>query len=83
MSDAPKFCRDCRHYQREGSFEICYAPPRQPNLVTGEDATEFADIRRRGICGTEARLFAAKTPRPAYVEQHIHPQPKAWWEFWR
>ena len=37
------------------------------------------DTQRRAVRRAEQR----QKERPAYIKQHIFPQPRAWWEFWK
>lgn len=85
MSNEPKLCKDCKHYSYAFGHHMCAAPPHKFNMIDGMRQNEFADLRRRhGPCGASAQMFMARSPSPGtWVEQHIHPQPRSWWEFWK
>lgn len=75
MTDAPKFCKDCKHFIPDSLYDRC-SEPRALNRVTADPG--FASILRGagdldGYCGAAGDWFsrgAADATRP-------------WWRFWK
>lgn len=73
----PKFCKDCRWYERDVPFSPhlrqCYRPDAVAYLIGGPEAAGAGRLCRheredQRLCGPDARFFA---PRPATIWQRL------------
>lgn len=59
-----KLCKDCDHSQNLVGLFYCHHPSNEPDLVRGGVKEVFCSDMRKGVCGTEAKLFRPKDERP-------------------
>jgi hypothetical protein len=66
MTNKPKFCKDCKHFDQGGlylSSFFCKRPTGEYNLINGIErpATSALNEREKDhLCGKEARYFTPK-----------------------
>lgn len=64
--DAPKRCKDCRHYLVEiakTAVDACNHPELATYNSIGDRDITWASYARKGECGPEAKFFEAKDMR--------------------